>query len=480
VGRYQSLLATPHSAVAWGLLMVGMVLSAPYAWRSGKAVLVNSGFERALTATGEVLRRALAALVASTSVKLLLGPGVGLLVWCLPLDADPMAHKALAIMAFLVMYWITEPLDYGVTALLGCYLFWTLGGMKFSVAFSGFASSTPWFVLGMILLGQAAATTGLAERLGLSVIRRIGVSSGKVLFGLLLIVWMLSFLIPSPNALLAILAPLAIGIITTLGVSPQSNTAKGLFVGFSIICDLMSKSLLGSGGTAFAYGIIAEQTGIHIWWSQWLVAFLPASILSIVVCYLAVRWLYPPEVPAGLAGGHEPALAVAFPDPGAWTQEQKKTLAWMLLAIVLWATDFLHHLDPAYVAIGVGLGITLPRIGVLDTKAFKQTNFLLIFFIAGALSMSRVLADTHAIDTLMESFTSWTAPLLTNAWSGSMALYWSAFFYHFGFAGDQVLAAATLSPILGMATSLDYNPVTIGMLWTFATGAKLFVCISLQ
>ena len=204
-------------------------------------------------------------------------------------------------------------------------------------------------------------------------------------------------------------------------------------------------------------------------------AFLPATVLSIVVCYLAVRWLYPPEVPAVLPGGSEPPLAVAFPAPGAWTQEQKKTLAWMILAIVLWATDFLHHLDPACIAIGVGLGITFPHVGVLDIKAFKQTNFLLIFFIAGALSMSRVLADTHAIDILMGSFTSWTAPLLTNVWSGSMALYWSAFLYHFGFAGDQVLTAATLSPVLGMAKSLGYNPATIGLLWTFATGAKLFV-----
>ena len=155
-----SLFVIPHSTVVWGLLMIGVALSAPVVWRRGKTAVVERGYDSSLVAPGEVLQRALAALVASTSAKLLLGPAVGVLVWCLPLGAEPMAHKALAIMAFIVMYWISEPLDYGVAALLGCYLFWALGGMKFSVAFSGFASSTPWFVLGVILLGQAAATKG--------------------------------------------------------------------------------------------------------------------------------------------------------------------------------------------------------------------------------------------------------------------------------------------------------------------------------
>src|SRR5919198_4450999 len=84
-----------------------------------------------------------AAWPSRTVLGMVLGPVVGLLVWCLPLGVAPMAHKALAITAFVVVYWMTEALDYGITALFGCYLFWALGVVKFSVAFSGFASTTP-------------------------------------------------------------------------------------------------------------------------------------------------------------------------------------------------------------------------------------------------------------------------------------------------------------------------------------------------
>ena len=82
-----------------------------------------------------------------------LGPIIGLAIWWLPLGVEPTAHKALAIVAFMLVYWILEPIDYGITALMGCYLFWVLHVTKFSVAFSGFATTSPWFILGVVLLG---------------------------------------------------------------------------------------------------------------------------------------------------------------------------------------------------------------------------------------------------------------------------------------------------------------------------------------
>ena len=92
---------------------------------ASKAVLVNSGFESTLTTTGEVLQRVLAALVESTNVKLLLGPAVGLLVWCLPLKLDPAAHKAIAIgfygglLDHRVWKWRYRPV--GVCTYFGCW-----------------------------------------------------------------------------------------------------------------------------------------------------------------------------------------------------------------------------------------------------------------------------------------------------------------------------------------------------------------------
>ena len=75
----------------------------------------------------------------------MLGPALGLLIWCLPLGLDPVAHRAVAIVGFMLVYWMTEFLDYGVTALLGCLLFWVLHVAPPAVAFGGFSTPTPWF-----------------------------------------------------------------------------------------------------------------------------------------------------------------------------------------------------------------------------------------------------------------------------------------------------------------------------------------------
>src|SRR5215831_9582342 len=107
--------------------------------------MAGIGAERFILSVRSIWCAFLVVLPSRTVLGVVLGPTVGLLVWGLHLGLAPTAHKALAVTAFMVVYWITEPLEHGITALIGCYLFWALGLVNFSVAFSGFASSPPWF-----------------------------------------------------------------------------------------------------------------------------------------------------------------------------------------------------------------------------------------------------------------------------------------------------------------------------------------------
>jgi di/tricarboxylate transporter len=111
----------------------------------------------------------------------LLGPIAGLSIWWLPLAVTPAAHLALAIVALMVVYWITEPIEPGLTALLGCFLFWALQVTTASGAFSGFASNTPWYLFAVLLMSEAASRTGFAQRLGYLVIRTVGTSYSRLL-----------------------------------------------------------------------------------------------------------------------------------------------------------------------------------------------------------------------------------------------------------------------------------------------------------
>jgi sodium-dependent dicarboxylate transporter 2/3/5 len=402
-----------------------------------------------------------------------LGPIVGLLLWWLPLGLDPPAQRALAIVAFMLVYWIAEPIVHGMTALIGCFCFWVLQITTFPVAFSGFTQTTPWFVFGALLIGEAAAQTGLVKRLGYTIIHRVGTSYAQLLLGSLLLAYLLNFVIPSPNAQLVILASLLTGIVTVVGIEPRSPMAKGLFLTVTYACSLFSKMNLGAASTLLARGLIEEQTGMPVLWSRWFLAFLPATVLTIAACWLTARWLYPAKT-SELPGSQQ-YLREALQAMGPWRRDEQKALAWLLLAIALWATDFWHHTDPAAIALGISLLLVLPKVGVLDTKAIRSVNFLLIIFIGGVMSMGTVLTDTHALNVLEDRLIHGIMPVLSHRVHAALTLYWGGFLYHFLLAEDMVMVSTALPILLKFGIAHGYNPMALGMMWVFATSGKLLV-----
>src|SRR5215510_4889716 len=137
---------------------------------------------------------------------------VPIAIWFAPLEIEPTVKRALAIASFIIIAWITEALDHALTGLIGCYLYWALGVVKFNVAFSGFANDTAWFLFGAVLFGAMATKSGLARRLAFLVISRVGKTYSRILLGLILSDFLLTFLVPSGIARVVILGAVAMGL----------------------------------------------------------------------------------------------------------------------------------------------------------------------------------------------------------------------------------------------------------------------------
>jgi anion transporter len=392
-------------------------------------------------------------------------------MWSLPLDLEPAAHKALAVFTLMLVYWLTECIDVGLTALLGCYLFWVLHVTPPAVAFSGFVHTTPWYVFAALLIGEATSHTGLAKRLGTLMIRYVGISYMALLFGFLTLILVLNLFIPPPPAQVTIVAPLALGIISAFGVGPGSNIAKGFFLSLTCCCTLFGKMFLSSSVSILSRGLIEPQTHTQVLWSHWFLAFLPAMLGIVIACGLIVRWLYPPER-WSLADTERDGLALASTEP--WSQAEVKTLSLLIIGVALWATDFLHHLDPAAIALGIAFLLVLPKIGVLDSPAVKSINYLAIVFIAGALSLAHVLQDTKLLAVLTDRLADIVAAWFSHALGAAFTLYGGGFLYHLVIPGDHAYITTGLPVLLKLIEGSGYNALALGMIWTFAAGAKLF------
>jgi anion transporter len=373
----------------------------------------------------------------------------------------------------MISLWATEALDVGITGILGCYLFWVTGVAKPALAFSGFSNDTTWFMLGALLIGAMTNISGLGRRLGYVVIGRMGTSYSSILLGLIITDFLLAFIVPSGVARVVIIAAVAIGLIKAFDVGPKSNIARGMFIMFTYSATIFDKMLIANPPAILARGIIETVGHVKVLWSYWFLAYLPINLITILICWKLAIWLYPPEVKE-LPGGKD-VLKKMLADMGPWTTNEKKCGILVLIAVALWMSDSLHHLNPALVGIGVGLAALLPGIGFIDAAEFRKVNLSVFFLVGGAIAMTNVLIDTKAIDVMTKVMFSWMSPLITSAYGSAVVLYWTAFVYHIFLAVETSMIATSVPPLMQFALQKGFNPLLIGMIWTFAAGGKLFV-----
>ena len=208
-------------------------------------------------------------------------------------------------------------------------------------------------------------------------------------------------------------------------------------------------------------------------WSRWLLAYLPSDIVTILVAWRLTLWLYPPEstsLPGGVA-----YLKEELRKMGPWTVMEKKSLALLLAAVALWATDFLHHISPSMIGFGLGLLAVMPFVGLLDIEDLKKFNYLQVFFVAAAVGMGKILSATQGLDVLTNFVFARLGPLLNHGAISAFLLYWTGFSYHLFLASEISMLGTSMPLLMNFATAHGLSALKLGMIWVFASGGKIFV-----
>ncbi len=392
--------------------------------------------------------------------------------WFAPLGLAPQTQHGLAIIIFMVLAWMTQAMEFAIAGFVGCFLFWALKVVPFSQAFSGFADNTPWFLFAALLFGRIAGKSGLARRLAYSVMLRVGATYSRILLGLIITDFLLTFIVPSGLARVVILATIALALIEAFRAERGSNVARGMFLIMTYTGNLFDKMILAGAGSITAAGAMTKFGGIDVLWAQWLWAFLPCSVVTVLVAWRLTLWLYPPEQQT-LAGGTD-FFRTELARMGPWSVPEIKAALLIGVALLLWVTDFLHHLPPAMIALGVGLFALLPPVGMLDESDMRHVNYMPVFFVAAAISMGNVLEVTKGLEVLTSSVFSHIEPFLGNIFSTTVIMYWAGFIYHFFLASEISMLGTSMPLVMAFAKSHGINPLMLGLLWTFSAGGKLF------
>jgi len=408
----------------------------------------------------------------SQAVTAVLCTIAALSVFLIPIEVSPAAFKALAITVWMVLFWIFSPVDHAITGIVGCFLYWATGAVNFDIAFSGFSQDTPWFLFGAIIFGAMAAQTGLALRLAYSVMSVIGISYARILLGIIIVDFLMTFIVPSGVSRVVILAAICIGIVDAFGLPAKSNISRGLFIIFTYTATIFDKMLIAGAASILARGLIERDGGVPVYYSQWFLAYLPCDLITVAACWGTVLWLYPPERKE-LAEGRS-YIQMQLSKLGPITAAEKRAGLLMLATIALWMTDFIHHIPASMIGLGAGLVACLPVIGVLNSEQFKKIDPLPVMLTAAVLSMAAVLTSTKAIEVVNTAFFARVQPLLYSVNYSSMVLYWAGFLYHF-FLPEPSNLSTSMPLLMRFAKENNLSPLAIGMIWTFASGGKIFI-----
>lgn len=388
-------------------------------------------------------------------------------------------QRALAILVFAVILWVTEAVTYPVSAvlilaaialLLGFSpdpdnpeeILGTGGGL--SMALGGFSSSAVALVAAALALAAAMQSTGLHRRVALLVMRVAGDRVSNVLIGAIVISIGLAFFVPSATARAGAVVPILIGMVAAFGLAKNSKLGALLIITAVQAVSIWNVGIQTAAAQNFiAIDFIQEAMGITVTWPQWFLWAAPWSVIMSVALFFIMRWVIKPEI-TRLEGGRE-VVRDELDKLGPMTGKEIRLTVVAVLLLFMWATQgVLHPVDaPTVTVLAIGV-LLMPRIGVFSWKsAEKLINWGTLVVFAVGISLGMVLLNTGAAEWLSaRTFSAMgidDMPLLA-----TIALV-SAFniLIHLGFASATSLASALIPVFIALAMTLpNSDEVGIG------------------
>jgi anion transporter len=406
-------------------------------------------------------------------------------------------QRMLAVLAFAVIVWMTEALDYAVSAVVIAALMAFLLGFSPNVAnpaapygtsagltfaFSGFANTALVLVAAALFLSAAMTATGLDRRVALSILSRVGTETRHAVIGTIIVGFVLAFLVPSTTARVACLVPITLGIIAAFGVS-----RKSAFAGMLMITTVQTASIWNIGiktaaaQNMVAIGFIEKMLHTTITWLEWLVAAAPFAVLMSVALYYIMTRMMPPEVKE-VPGGRE-AIRKSLADLGPMKASEMKLLAISLTLLGFWATEgVLHTIDTSTTTITAVALMFLPGFGIMTWKeAQPKIPWGTVVLFGIGISLGTALLQTKGAtwlaDIVVVQFGLKHATALVIL--GVLSLFLTVI--HLGFASATAVASAMIPIVIavlqGVATP-GIHIVSMTMLLQFVVSFGFILVVN--
>jgi di/tricarboxylate transporter len=321
----------------------------------------------------------------------------GIIFWAFrPSWLSPEESKAAALAIIAISFWATGIIAQHLTALLFFLLAMLFSVAPANVIFSGFASTALWLIFGGLVLGIAINSTGLGRMVAAKAAVHLNRSYFRIISGVVMMGVFFAFLMPSAMGRVVLLVPIIDELTTHFGFEKGSNGRTGVFLAailgsfvpaFAILpANVPNMVLVGLSETLFQMSPLYGE--------YFLLHFPILGILRAAVIVTLILWLYPDQ----------PRLVnieTLMTPRGPMSDKARFLSVVLLILLALWMTDFLHHISPAWIALGGAVFLLVPKIDLVNKKQFNEKiNYGSLFFVAGILGLGAMVSHSGLGDTL--------------------------------------------------------------------------------
>jgi sodium-dependent dicarboxylate transporter 2/3/5 len=272
----------------------------------------------------------------------------------LPLEGlSPPAHRLAAVLAAVVILWVTEALPLPVTALLGASACVVLQVAPAKEVFAPFADPLMFLFIGAFILARGIFLHGLDRRVAYAVLSLpwVGAQPSRILLAFGAVTAFISWWI-SNTATTAMMFGIGLSILAAMrgsqsgSIDPRYPTALMLMTSFAASIGGLATPV-GTPPNVIGLGFIRSQLGVEISFLEWMLIGVPAVVLLFGFLYVFLNTVAPAgvrELPAGAESIHRERERL-----GPWTRGQRSVAIAFAVTVALWVI-------PGLVAVAVGEG----------------------------------------------------------------------------------------------------------------------------
>lgn len=294
---------------------------------------------------------------------------------------DP-AVQTLIVLGVMAIFFVTELVPLAITSLSGAIALGLLGVISLKAVFSGLSDSTVVLFAGMFVVGGALFYTGLAQKIGIAVVKRAGTNENSLMFAVMLVTAVMSSVLSNTGTAAALL-PVVVGICSVAKIPASRQLMPMAFAAGigGIITMVGTPPNIIANGALKAAGL--QQFGFFEF--AWI--GVPLTVATIAFMMLIGKRFLPKHIISGDVEVEQEVDEVSN-DP------RKQLYAGLILAgvVVVMAANIM----PLHIAAVIGAILCVLTGCLKEKQAYTSIDWVTIFLFAGMMPVATAMDKSGA------------------------------------------------------------------------------------